>query len=104
MLSWEDCVALSGLTQDEIAAIAEHEHIPQMLAAELGSYLIQQEDGTLRVKAILADDLRRAEEKGNLAHAEELRSVLRHFIARCESVAAESAATRPPNYDARCES
>ena len=36
MLTWEDCLALCELTEDEIAAIAEHEHVTQMAAAEFG--------------------------------------------------------------------
>ena len=82
MLTFEDCVALSGLTKAEIGAIAEHEHLPDILAAEFGHYLICQDDGALRVRAILADDLRHAEKRGDQAHAEELRKVLHHFIAQ----------------------
>ena len=78
MLTFEDCVALSGLTKAEIDAIAEHEHLPEILAAEFGHYLICQDDGALRVRAILADDLRHAEKRGDQAHAEELQ----HFIAQ----------------------
>ena len=37
MLTIEDCIGLSGLTEDEIAAVAEHEHLPAMLALEMGS-------------------------------------------------------------------
>ena len=39
MLTYEDCVSLSGLTREEIEAIAEHEHIPAIVAAELANYL-----------------------------------------------------------------
>ena len=35
MLSLEDCIALCGLTEDEVLAIAEHEHIPEIAATEL---------------------------------------------------------------------
>jgi hypothetical protein len=45
MLTIEDCIALSDLTEEEIDAIAEHEHIPEMLAIELGSYLVHLPDG-----------------------------------------------------------
>ena len=33
MLSYEDCVGLSELTEEEIRAISEHEHIPEVVAA-----------------------------------------------------------------------
>jgi hypothetical protein len=29
MISLEDCIAFCGLTEDEVAAISEHEHIPK---------------------------------------------------------------------------
>lgn len=45
MLTFEDCIALSELTDEEIAAIAEHEHPPVIVAAELGNYLIHGADG-----------------------------------------------------------
>ena len=35
MISLEDCVALSGLTEDQVLAIAEHEHVPEIAAAAL---------------------------------------------------------------------
>jgi hypothetical protein len=30
MLTMQDCIELSDLTEDEILAIAEHEHLPEM--------------------------------------------------------------------------
>jgi hypothetical protein len=35
MLTYDDCLALSGLTTEEVAAIAAHEHVPEIVA--LGS-------------------------------------------------------------------
>ena len=34
MLTIQDCIELSELTEEEILAIAEHEHIPEMAAIE----------------------------------------------------------------------
>jgi hypothetical protein len=45
MISFEDCVGLSGLTEEEVLAIAEHEHIPEIAASALGQYLSRQERG-----------------------------------------------------------
>ena len=39
MLTYEDCVELSDLTEEEIEAVAQHEHLPEIVALELGSYL-----------------------------------------------------------------
>jgi len=80
MLTIEDCIALSDLTEDEIDAIAEHEHVPEIIAAEMGSYLIHRADGVPCLKRIILDDIRDAETRGDLAHALKLRLVLRHFV------------------------
>lgn len=80
MLTIEDCIALSGLTGAEIDALAEHEHIPEIVAAELGNYLIHRPDGVPAIKAIIRDDIIAAERRGDLAHAHTLRLVLRHFL------------------------
>ena len=82
MLTFDDCVALCELTEDEIAAIAEHEHLPMIVAAELGNYLIQAPDGALRVKRIILDDLLVADRSGDKSHALTLKLVLRHFVER----------------------
>jgi len=37
MISLEDCVALCDLTPDEVAAIGEHEHVPEIIASSLGN-------------------------------------------------------------------
>ncbi len=33
MISIEDCIAMCGLTREEVDAIAEHEHIEEIAAA-----------------------------------------------------------------------
>ena len=82
MLTFDDCVALCELTEDEIAAIAEHEHLPMIVAAELGNYLIHGPDGALRVKRIILDDMLVADRAGDKGRALTLKLVLRHFIER----------------------
>ena len=80
MLTIQDCIGLCRLTEGEIAAIAEHEHLPDMLALELGDYLCRTTDGELRVKRMIAEDIDAARERGDLAHAAKLRRVLQHFL------------------------
>jgi len=82
MLTFDDCVALCELTEEEIAAIAEHEHLPMIVAAELGNYLIQAPDGALRVKRIILDDILAADRAGDNGRALTLKLVLRHFVNR----------------------
>ena len=80
MLNYEDCLGLCDLTEDEVGAIAEHEHVPQMAALELGNYLIHSPEGVPHIKRIILDDIRHAEQSGNRKHVLHLQMVLKHFI------------------------
>ncbi|HNX49668.1 MAG TPA: hypothetical protein PKL08_05860 [Thermoanaerobaculaceae bacterium] len=42
MLTYEDCVGLTDLEEEEIEAISQHEHVPEMVAAELGCCLAHE--------------------------------------------------------------
>lgn len=48
-ITLEDCIALCGLGESEVAAIAEHEHIPEISAAELAQYLLGRPGGTAQI-------------------------------------------------------
>ena len=87
MLTIQDCIGLCRLTEDEIIAIAEHEHLPDMLALELGDYLCRTTDGELRVKRMIVEDIEAARERDDLAHAAKLRKVLQHFLEHHAGVA-----------------
>jgi hypothetical protein len=80
MLSIEDCIALSDLSEAEIEAIAQHEHIPEMAAAEMGNYLIQTADGEMRLRAMIVDDIREAQARGDQARALALKLVCRNYL------------------------
>ena len=77
MLTYEDCVDLSGLTDEEIEAIAEHEHVPRLVALELGHYLLETEAGIPAIKKIILDDIKAAQEKEDLVKAAKLKLVLK---------------------------
>ncbi len=81
MITIEDCIAMCGLTEDEVLAIAEHEHIPEIAAAALGQYLLTQDDGTEKIGAMLRDDIRLAIRRNDRAHARQLFMALRHFLS-----------------------
>jgi len=80
LLTYEDCLALCELTEEEVAAIAEHEHLPEIVAAEYGNYMIHQPNGLPAIKRIILDDIAAARARGNFKHALALRLVLRHFV------------------------
>lgn len=80
MLSYVDCVGFSDLDEDEIEALAAHEHIPMICAAEMGSYLMHDDEkGVPRICRMLAEDIRAAQASGHSERARHLRVVLRHF-------------------------
>lgn len=80
MLTYEDCIGLCELSEAEIQAISEYEHIPAIVAAELGAYLVQTAKGEARIQRIILDDLEQAVARNDLHRIVELKSVLRHFV------------------------
>ncbi len=80
MLTLEDCIALSDLTLEEIDAIAEHEHLPETIAAGLGCYLVHCPEGRQAISAMIRDDIAAARRRGDFSHAAELKVVLQHFV------------------------
>jgi hypothetical protein len=80
MISLEDCIAFSGLSEDEVLAIAEHEHLPEMAAAALAQYLLHQDHGAERIRDMILDDIRDAQRRGDKAHVRTLLHVLHHFL------------------------
>jgi hypothetical protein len=80
MISLEDCIALSGLTEDEILAIAEHDHIPESVAVGLARYMADAPGGFHEIGEMIIDDIRGAQARGNREHVKELLHVLHHFL------------------------
>jgi hypothetical protein len=80
MISIEDCIAMCGLDAAEVAAIAEHEHIPDIAAAGMASYLLHCDGGCERIRGMIVDDIRQALDQGRIDHAAELFMALRHFL------------------------
>ena len=87
MLSLEDCLALCDLNEEEVLAIAHHEHLPEIAAVELGHYLVHTPQGEMRIKAIIRDDIAEAGACGDRARELALKLMLRNFVLqhpRCE--------------------
>lgn len=87
MLTLEDCIALCELSEKEVLAIGEHEHIPEIAAAELGNYLVHTPEGEVCIKAMIKDDIATAAARGNRNHELALKLLLRNFILqhpRCD--------------------
>jgi hypothetical protein len=80
MLCLEDCLALCDLTEEEVRAIAQHEHIPEIAATELGNYLVRTPGGEMRIKSIIRDDIGEAQARGDRIRELGLKLVLRNFV------------------------
>lgn len=90
MLTYEDCLGMTDLTQEEVEAIAEHEHCHQILALELGNYLVHSAEGQPRIRRMILDDIATAEARGNVAQTAKLKLVLKHFCDRYAETRLES--------------
>ena len=66
MISLQDWVDLCGLEEDEVAAISEHEHIPEIAAAALASYLLHQPHGGETIRTMIIDDIHKALDQGRI--------------------------------------
>ena len=87
-LTFEDCIGLCDLTEQEVRAIAEHEQIPAMAAVELGGYLVQTPEGEQRIKAMIRDDIAEAAGNGDQLKTLALKSIIRDYILKhpcCEA-------------------
>ena len=96
MISLEDCIAMCGLDADELDAIVEHEHVPEIEAAAIASELMHSRGGPARMRVMLVDDLRAAHGRGDLRHAAEILATLRRFLHE-HPEAAEAPADRLPH-------
>jgi hypothetical protein len=81
VISLEDCIALCDLSEAEILAVAEHEHVPEIAAIALAEYLLHQEHGAEKIRDMLRDDIRAALVRNDRQHARELFMALRHFLS-----------------------
>lgn len=81
MINLDDIADMTCLTRDEIAAIAEHEHIGDARASLLGEYLMHTHKGPQQVQRMICEDIRDALRQGDMPHARTLFATLRAFAA-----------------------
>jgi len=81
MLSLDDCIAMSGLTEEEVAIIAEHEHLSMIVAAQLGHTLLKTPKGVFTLRGYIADLLAQAKLAGKRDKAKRVDLVLTRFNA-----------------------
>jgi len=81
MITLEDCIGLCGLTEEEVLAIAEHEHLPEMAATAMAQYLLSLEHGSEKVRDMIVDDIRLAQHNAcDKQQIVSLLHVLHHFL------------------------
>ena len=56
MVTYEDCLALAGLTAEEVDLIAARERLPRIVALELTGHLLETTEGRRRLRRILGED------------------------------------------------
>lgn len=81
MLTVQECVDLSELSNEAIRGIAEHEHIPEVIAAELGQELLKTTGGIAEIRRMLEENLKLAVQTGEQEKIHDRKRVLRSFIA-----------------------
>jgi hypothetical protein len=81
MITLKDCVGLCGLTEEEVLAIAEHEHLPEIIATALGQHLLSQQHGSEKIRDMIVDDIRHAQLiRGNKEQVLMLLHILHHYL------------------------
>jgi hypothetical protein len=80
MITLEDMEDMCSLTREEIAQVAEHEHITLEAAVAEAEGLMHVHGGPQHVQAMLCKDIRTALHADDVGEAKRLFSVLRGFV------------------------
>lgn len=82
MLSLTDCLDFIDLDRATIEVIAEHQHIPPVVAAELGDKLLASAKGIYRIHEMHRDLIAKAAQTNHLAREKELRKIYAGFTRK----------------------
>lgn len=80
MITLDDMEDMCSLTRDEIAQLAEHEHISLDAAVAEAEVLMHRHGGPQHVQTMLCEDIRQALRADKVAEAKRLFAVLRGFV------------------------
>lgn len=80
MLNIHDIIGMCACNEEEIAAVALHENVPDAVASEMANYLIHSDDGVPKLRKIIVEDIAMATKEGNIKQIDRLNEVLKHFI------------------------
>ena len=79
MLSMQDLLDYCDLDTAEIEAIAEHEHVPITIAAEMSEGLLCTPDGVCRLHSMIIENMQRALDSGHYQHVRDLAHTYQHL-------------------------
>jgi hypothetical protein len=82
MLTLQDCLDMCDLTPEVIDAIADHQHLPDILAAELGECLMSSPSGRAAIHHCILDCLAAAMRRHDARRVERLETALNQFRRR----------------------
>ena len=80
MIGLEDCLGLCDPRPDEVRVVSDHEHLPDILAAALGTHLFQSEHGAGKIREMFLGQIRTAVQRRDITTARHLAGTLRHFL------------------------
>jgi hypothetical protein len=89
MITLEDCLGVCDLTEEEVLAIADYQHLPEIAAIAYGQYLLQKEHGPEKICAMIVGDIRTAQSDRDCERVQTLLHVLHHFIRNHPEAAPE---------------
>lgn len=79
MLSMQDLLDYCDLDKGEIEAIAEHEHLPLAVAAEMGEVLLCSPEGVFKIHSMIIENMEHALQCGQYQHVRDLACVYEHL-------------------------
>jgi hypothetical protein len=78
----QECHDIYGLDETAIGIIAEREHLPENIAAQVGITLTTSPEGVRVIRELIRDNLRQAAVRGELERSLLLSRALARFNAR----------------------
>ena len=79
MLSMQDVLDYCDLGRGEIEAIAEHEHVPMTIAAEISEMLLATPGGVYHLHQMILTNMQHALDTGRNEHVQELMQTYTHL-------------------------
>lgn len=79
MISLKDCLDYSGLTEEEVAVIAAHEHLPYLFTVEMACGLTQTHEGEVLILRLLKAAVRDARHDHDVAALKSAQHAVRQF-------------------------